>query len=202
MTRPFSRFRMRYIIGEILAAMTQKEQSPMLIPRPQSNEYFEYYDNYIKRVPDGDVLAILEGQIQRVRDALLPLSNEQALYRFGDGEWSIKQCMGHINDAEQLFAFRMFSFSRNEPSPLPSFDQDIYITQANYDDIALPDLVAQFEHMRRAHLLMIRNFAPEMLSRRGVASGYEFSVRALVYILGGHVEHHLISLAEDYGVKF
>lgn len=173
----------------------------MSIPRPQSNEYFEYYANYIGKVPDGDVLEILERQIQTVNDALLPLSDEQARYRFGEGQWSIKEMMGHVNDTEQLFAFRMFSFSRNEPNPLPSFDQDAYIQQANYDDIPLSDLVHQFEHLRRAHLILIKNFAPEMFSRQGVASGYNFTVRALVYILAGHVQHHLVSLKEDYGVK-
>lgn len=170
--------------------------------RPQPDEYYEYYGNYIKLVPDGDVLAILEGQIMTVNDALLKLTDDEALYRFGEGEWSIKQVLGHVNDTEQLFAFRMFSFSRNEPNPLPSFDQDHYIAQANYDDSPLTDLVQQFAHLRRAHLLMIKNFAPEMLDRRGVASGYEFSVRALIYILAGHVLHHLTSLHEDYGVKF
>ncbi|MBZ0317806.1 MAG: DinB family protein [Anaerolineae bacterium] len=173
----------------------------MLIPRPQANEYFEYYGGYVNRVPDGDILAILEGQLQKMRDAFLPLSDERAAYRFGDGEWSIKQMLGHMNDGEQVFGFRLMAFSRGESQAIPGFEQDEYVANANFDAIPVADLVAQFEHLRHANLLTIRHLTPEMVARRGVASGKEITVRALIYILAGHVEHHLASLVQDYGVK-
>ncbi|MBK8822274.1 MAG: hypothetical protein IPN58_06590 [Anaerolineales bacterium] len=36
------------------------------------------------------------------------------------------------------------------------------------------------------------------IDQRGTASGYTFSARALIYILVGHVEHHMTSLYENY----
>ncbi len=174
----------------------------MQIPRPQANEYFEYYGGYVNRVPEGDILAILEGQLQKIRDAFLPLSDEKALYRFGAGEWSIKQMLGHMNDTEQIFGFRLLAFSRNEAQAIPGFEQDAYVAAANFDAIPVADLVAQFEHLRHANLLTIRHLTPEMVARRGVASNKEITVRALIYILAGHVEHHLISLKEDYGIQY
>lgn len=174
----------------------------MQIPRPQANEYFEYYGGYVNRVPEGDILAILEGQLQKMRDAFLPLSDEQALYRFGAGEWSIKQMLGHMNDTEQIFGFRLLAFSRNEAQAIPGFEQDAYVAAANFDAIPVADLVAQFEHLRHANLLTIRHLTPEMVARRGVASNKEITVRALIYILAGHVEHHLASLKEDYGIQY
>jgi len=39
---------------------------------------------------------------------------------------------------------------------------------------------------------------PGAWDRRGIASGNPFSVRALVYIIAGHVEHHLALLEERY----
>ncbi|CAG0990278.1 hypothetical protein ANRL2_03137 [Anaerolineae bacterium] len=196
-----SHIRLDILYGEILATITQKEQHFMMIQRPQANEYFEYYAGYVQRVPEGDILAILEGQLQKMRDAFLPLSDEQALYRFGTGEWSIKQMLGHMNDGEQVFGFRLLAFSRNEAQAIPGFEQDEYVANASFDAIPVADLVAQFEHLRQANLLTIRHLTPEMIARRGVASGKEITVRALIYILAGHVEHHLASLREDYGVQ-
>ena len=42
-------------------------------------------------------------------------------------------------------------------------------------------------------------FPPEAWERRGEASGYTFTVKALAYITAGHVAHHLGLLAERYG---
>ncbi len=33
------------------------------IPRPQTDEYATYYGNYIRKVPEGDLLALLAAQI-------------------------------------------------------------------------------------------------------------------------------------------
>jgi hypothetical protein len=38
----------------------------------------------------------------------------------------------------------------------------------------------------------------EALNRSGTASGYPVSARALVYMLIGHVDHHMASLREKY----
>jgi hypothetical protein len=39
---------------------------------------------------------------------------------------------------------------------------------------------------------------PELWDRRGTASDNPFSVRALAYIIAGHVEHHIALLKERY----
>jgi hypothetical protein len=45
---------------------------------------------------------------------------------------------------------------------------------------------------------MFKGFADEMLLRKGIASETEVSVRALGYILTGHVLHHLKIIQERY----
>lgn len=195
---------MDILYGEILAlaVITQKELLPMLNQRPQANEYFEFYATYTKLVPDGDIVQILAGQIQTVRAAFGQLSDADALYRFGEGEWSIKQMLGHMNDTEQIFGFRLLAFSRNESNAIPGFDQDAYVAAANFDATPISDLIEQFEHLRHANLLTIKNLTPEMVARHGVASNHTITVRALIYILAGHAFHHLGSLKQDYGIKF
>jgi hypothetical protein len=47
---------------------------------------------------------------------------------------------------------------------------------------------------------MLRQLPPEAWLRIGTASGHPSSVRALAWVLVGHVRHHLAVLAERYGI--
>ena len=40
--------------------------------RPGTDEYHPYYDSYIRRVPDGDIIAIIERQIGETTASLAP----------------------------------------------------------------------------------------------------------------------------------
>jgi hypothetical protein len=166
--------------------------------RPGSDEYGAYYADYVARVPDGDVLEILVVQHDELARLLGEVSDRQGDQRFAPGEWTLKEVMGHLSDAERLFSFRALCFSRGERAPLPSFDQDDYVRAANFGSRALADLLQELALLRLANLQTFRHFTPEMCARRGVASDAEVSVRALIYILAGHFNYHLADLREKY----
>ena len=166
---------------------------------PTSEEYAEFYAGYIQRAQaKGDVLAALPKQIEEIKSALGNLSDEQALFRDAPQEWSIKEVMGHLNDGERVFSYRLLRVSRNDPTPLPGFEQNDYVREAGFDNHPFQDLVQEFEHLRRANILAIHNMREESTLRRGTASGFTISARALIYILVGHVDHHMASLHEKY----
>jgi hypothetical protein len=48
---------------------------------------------------------------------------------------------------------------------------------------------------------MLRNLREDGWKRTGTASGVPVSVRALAYIMAGHVRHHLAIVSERYLVK-
>jgi hypothetical protein len=171
------------------------------IPRPQPDEYAPYYAQYIDRVPGEDVIAVMLEQISLVRGLVGGLSDEQAAYRFAPDEWTIKQVIGHINDVERVFAFRALCFSRKEPAALPSFEQEPYVREADFDQRPLAEMVDEFELLRRANVLAFKRMSPEMSSRRGIASGLEFTVRSVIYVMAGHVFAHAESLQSDYGLR-
>ena len=169
------------------------------ITHPTSEEYAEYYGGYIQRaIARKDVLTALSSQIDEIRSALGNLTNKQALFRDEPKEWSIKEVLGHINDIERIFSTRLLRVSRNDLTPLPGFDQDDYVREAGYDNYALGDLINEFEHLRRANIIMIQNTPDNYADRLGNASGFPVSVRALVHMLVGHVDHHMASLHEKY----
>ncbi len=166
---------------------------------PTPDEYAEFYAGYVKRATTrGDILAALPKQIDEIRAALGNLTDDQALFRDAPNEWSIKEVMGHLNDVERVFSYRLLRVSRNDATPLPGFEQDDYVREAGFNSHPLSELIQEFVHLRRANILAIQNMKEESTMRVGVASGKPVSARALIYMLVGHVDHHLASLHEKY----
>jgi len=169
------------------------------ITAPASDEYAAFYQDYVQRaIAKKDVLAALPQQIDEIRSALGTLSDGEARFKFGPEEWSIKEVVGHLNDVERVFSYRLLRISRNDATPLPGFEQEDYVRAAGFDSYSLSDLIQEFEFLRRANILAISHMTDESINRRGIASGAAISALALVYMLVGHVDHHMASLNEKY----
>jgi hypothetical protein len=168
--------------------------------RPGHDEYAPFYAGYVSRVSEDDILAVLADQLTEVPGQFLALGEERAGYRYAPGKWSIKEIVGHLSDAERVFTYRALRFSRGDATPLATFEQDSYVAGAGFDRWTLADLVSEWESLRRASLLLFQHLPPEAWSRSGEASGARVTVRALAFILAGHLRHHLAVLAERYAV--
>lgn len=170
----------------------------MSIGRPAPSEYAPRHEAYISKAPEGDILEILQRQGEEIRARFAAIPAEQEDYRYAEGKWSFRQMLGHFIDAERCFEHRAFRFSRGDASPLPSFEEDLYVAQGGYEARSLADLLQEFAHLRAVSLATFRNLPAEAWERRGTASGVELSVRALAFIIAGHAQHHLGILAERY----
>jgi uncharacterized damage-inducible protein DinB len=166
--------------------------------RPQSNDYAPYHGKYIMLVPDGDFVEILETQLQRMKKLLEPLTEGQGDFRYAPGKWSIKESLGHVNDAERIFAVRILRIARGDQTPLPGFEQDDYVKIANASTRKISELLEEFTAIRRATIALIRSLDDASWLRRGTASGKEVSVLAIVFIIAGHALHHQAIFEEKY----
>ena len=170
-----------------------------MIARPLDGEYNPYYGNYIGRVPEGsDILELLASEPDMLRDLVSGVSDQQANVRPAPGEWSIKEVVGHITDTERVFAYRTLRFARGDTVALPGFDQDEFVKGTDFNRRTLADLVEEFTLQRRANLILIKSLTDEETARVGAASGTPMSARAAIYVLGGHVLHHVESLKTSY----
>jgi len=167
------------------------------VPTPE--EYAPFYADYIQRASQrDDIAAALSDQIEEILNALDSLTDTQARFKPGPEEWSIKEVIGHLNDVERVFSYRLLRISRGDQTPLPGFEQNDFVRAAGFDTTSLRDLVSEFEFLRRANILAIRQMSDTTLDCRGTASGMAVSARALIYMMVGHVDHHLASLREKY----
>ena len=166
--------------------------------RPQKGDYALYYEKYVALVPSGDFLEILQEQRRELTRLLSPLTEQQAEFRYAPGKWSIKEILGHINDAERIFAYRLLRIARGDQTPLPGFEQDNYIEPGNFSARTLADLLYEFSAVREATVSLIRSLDDAAWLRRGVASQKEVTVTAIDFVIAGHERHHRIILEERY----
>lgn len=168
--------------------------------RPLPGEYADYYAGYLAKAPAGGLLEVLRRQHRDLAADLRSLSQSQGEFRYAPDKWSIKEVVAHLIDAERVFSYRALRIARGDETPLPGFDEVAYAKESLTDTRTLSDLVEEFEYLRLSNIAMFGSFSPEVAARVGTASGHRCSVRALAWIIAGHVEHHRRLLKERYGV--
>ena len=129
-----------------------------LVERPDAAEHEAYYSTYIDQVPEGDVLEILSTQIETPLGLLASVSPELEEHRYAPDKWTVREVVGHVIDAERVFAHRAFSFARADAAPLPGMDQNEYATVSNAAVRPLAELTAELAAVRKATLALFRGF--------------------------------------------
>jgi len=166
--------------------------------RPAPDEYLSYFDRYIALVPESEAIPALEHQAEIMFALLRGMDEAQGALRYAPGKWSIKQVLGHLADAERVFAYRALRFGRGDTAPLAGFDENDYAAIGQFDQQSLGDLVDQLDVVRKSTIALLRGFDAEAWTRRGEANGHAVSVRALAFIIAGHGYHHTGILKERY----
>jgi len=170
------------------------------VQTPPAAEYAPAFARYVSRVGDEDILEALDRQTAEVSAIFGPLSDQRADYRYAPDKWSPREMLGHIGDTERVIGYRAMAIARGERQPLPGFDENEYMVDAPFSSRPLRETLQHFAHLRASHVLMLRQLQPEHWLRVGTASGHPASVRALAWVLVGHVRHHLAVLADRYGI--
>ncbi len=164
--------------------------------QPQIHESPQWSKRYIDLV-DGDVLTILDSQIDTFIE-ILKSHRDKADYAYAPGKWTIKELLGHITDTERILVFRLISFARGEEAILPGFDEDAYVKKANFSLRTLDNLCEELLVLRKANMFLFNSLTVEDLDRRGIANHQEMTVRALVFVIAGHIIHHQNIIKERY----
>lgn len=164
-----------------------------------TNEYASHFGTYIGQVSEEyPLVEELEISLHRFIKFVQNIPMDKFDYRYADGKWTIKDIIQHIIDAERIFAYRALRFARNDKSPLASFDENIYVDEANASKRSIQDLLTEMAVVRQASLSLFKSFSEEELKRIGIASSNPMSVRALGFVIIGHQNHHQRVFEERY----
>lgn len=173
----------------------------MMVQRPEPDEFAPFYASYIAKVGDvTDAAGRLRQQGNAMGALLGTVSDTASGFRYAPGKWSVKEVVGHVADAERVFAYRLLRVARGDETPLAGFDEQAYVREAGSDSRSLDSLVADWQAARAATIALVHGLDAVVWRRRGTANGQPVSARALLYIIVGHVEHHSDVLRTRYGV--
>lgn len=170
----------------------------MIIAKPAPTEYPPYYDAYIKKVAQNDLLDALRINKEEMTALINSIPIEQGSYRYAEGKWSVKEVLIHIMDAERIFAYRALTFARKDKNELPGFNEDEYVPNSGAENRTLFSIHDEFVAIRDSSITLFNSFNHDMLTSTGVANKNKITVRSLGYIIAGHAKHHIDVIKERY----
>ena len=166
--------------------------------RPEKSEYAEFYAGYVGLVAEVDIVAALRNQVADLKEVFSKISEEQGAFAYQTGKWTIKELLGHLIDGERVFSYRALRISRQDQIPLASFEENIYVANADFGSRTISDMLEELTLLRQSNMIFFNNLSENAWLYTGTASDATVSVRALGYIMVGHVRHHINILQTRY----
>jgi uncharacterized damage-inducible protein DinB len=165
--------------------------------RPQPDEFGIFYQKYIDTVSD-DVIADLQSQALSFPEFLTSIPLEKYNYAYADGKWTIKELVGHVIDTERIMTYRLTRFARLDGTELPGFEENSYVANAHFNDRSMESLIEEFRLLRLSNMHLFSSLNEEELERKGLANGHVISVKALLFVIAGHLKHHRNIITDRY----
>ncbi|WP_433939453.1 DinB family protein [Paenibacillus lautus] len=164
--------------------------------RPSEVEYTGGFGEYIRLVPEGNIIDILLAQEKQMTELLASLSESQGVYRYAEGKWTLKEVVGHIADGERVMTYRLLRFARGDQTPLPGFDQEVFMPP--FGSWTTAQLAEDYRAVRQSTITLLRGLPAEAWSRKGTANNVSITARALAYVIAGHELHHMGVIRNRY----
>jgi len=163
----------------------------------KSDEYPVVWEPYIEII-NKDPKEVLEEQLNSFPAFLRNIPATKAEYAYAEGKWTIKEVAGHIIDTERIMAYRALCFARNDTQSLPGYDENAFVSNAHFNDYSLDHYAEEFTALRKSNLFLIKSFNAIELLRSGLANERLVSVRAIIYMIAGHLAHHRSVIQDRY----
>ncbi|NNC61493.1 MAG: DinB family protein [Eudoraea sp.] len=164
----------------------------------KEHEYNPYYRAYIEALGEVDLMKTLRKQIKNYPQFLASIPEDKLNYQYAEGKWTVAEVLLHVLDSERVFQYRALRFARKDQTPLPGFDQDLYVPQSGAGNRGLDSIIEEYKAIRQSTITLYESFEEDILKRKGVASNSNMSVAALGFIICGHQRHHRNILRERY----
>ncbi|AYB44856.1 DinB family protein [Paenibacillus lautus] len=164
--------------------------------RPLVEEYAGDFGEYIRLVPEGNIIDILLAQEKQMTELLASLSESQGAYRYAEGKWTLKEVVGHITDGERIMTYRLLRFARGDQTSLPGYDQEVFMPP--FGSWTTAQLAEDYRAVRQSTITLLRGLPAEAWSRKGTANNVSITARALAYVIAGHELHHMGVIRNRY----
>lgn len=158
-----------------------------------------YFDKYLDLVDDIELSAALKQSIEEELDNLdLAKFKQIGDTVYAEGKWTIKDILQHLIDSERVLSYRSLCIGRNDPTELPSFDEEMFATTVNTTDKTLEGIIAEMKIVRTSTELLFESFDDAAMHRSMTIYGNQMCVLAYGFAIIAHQIHHLNIVEERY----
>lgn len=161
-------------------------------------DFQKYVQRYLDLIPSHDWLGELNKTGEKTVEIYTNLSEEQSLFAYAEGKWTLKELLLHLSDTERVFQYRILAFARGDKNELPGFDEELYANQSFANERSLKSLLKEYQLVRKSSQILLNTLNPLVLKNIGTANGNQISVETIGKLIVGHNVHHLNIIEERY----
>lgn len=169
-----------------------------MITKPNYKDTPGYVHYFMDLVKTEDLLQELKDSQSKTLQLLDEIPESRWSHRYDEGKWCVREVFRHILDAERVYQYRAFRFSRFDSTELAAFDVNNYISKAGHLDFSIEQAKREFDAIRLSSIALFEPMTDDMLDFKGVANGVDFTARGLGYMAVGHNIHHCNVVRELY----
>lgn len=162
------------------------------------SDFQKYIQRYIDLIPSGNWREELRKTEEKTSAIYSDLTEEQSLFAYAEGKWTLKELLLHLSDTERIFQYRILAFARGDRHELPGFDEELYAAHSFANGRSLDSLLDEYRTLRRSSVILTESLNPSVLQNTGTANGNLISVETIAQLIAGHNIHHLHIIQERY----
>ncbi len=137
----------------------------------------------------------LEHTASRIEAIDENLSEGELQQRGADGHWSIKEIIGHMHDAAEMYGERIRRVASEDNPFLPSYDQDKMMADGHYETRASGPVIGELVSLSKQTAALLRSLREHDWQRRGTHEEHgKVTIEDLAQLHASHLREHLAEI--------
>ncbi|WP_415328480.1 DinB family protein [Chryseobacterium sp. MMS23-Vi53] len=161
-------------------------------------DFQKYVQRYLDNIPSENWLEELKKSGEKTVEIYSKLTEEQSIFAYAEGKWTLKELLLHLSDTERVFQYRILAFARADKNELPGFDEELYADQSFANERSLTSLLEEYQLVRKSSQILLETANSSALKNIGIANGNQISAETIGKLIVGHNIHHLNIIEERY----
>jgi hypothetical protein len=141
-----------------------------------------------------DLVEPLRALPKQLEDALKGITEAEATYRSGQDAWCIRELLGHLRDAAEVYHKRTYMMSTQTDPVLEPYDQDAFAREHGYMTHDIGEMLSELRAFRAKTVLLLTSLVNWNWARTG--QHLEVGRLSIRQIVEHMVEHEAGHLAE------
>jgi|SRR5580692_2400063 hypothetical protein len=156
----------------------------------------QYIQRILGNLESLEPLKVQAGTAKKIEKLLQRIPSAKLRKRPAPDKWSITEIVTHLADTEMVCGYRMRIILATPGTPIPAFNQDVWVTAGHYDKRDARKSLEQFRAVREANLALLKTLTREQWKYHGIhAERGEESIEHIVRMFAGHDINHTKQIA-------